>query len=120
MKAANKKKNLINLIWNEKCPDCGKGNVYQKTSFFKMPVMNDRCEHCHYKFDREPGYFLGAMYVSYGIAVLAGLITFLALYFSFPGIPTIYLPMTIVAVIIIIARKNYKLSRVIYMHLFPW
>jgi hypothetical protein len=31
--------------------------------------MNDRCPVCGLHFDREPGYFLGAMYISYGLGI---------------------------------------------------
>jgi hypothetical protein len=33
--------------------------------------MHERCPLCHLKFEREQGYFLGAMYISYGLALLA-------------------------------------------------
>lgn len=33
--------------------------------------MNQRCPACGLKFEREPGYFLGAMYFSYAIATVA-------------------------------------------------
>lgn len=41
--------------------------------------MHARCPVCDLKFEREQGYFLGAMYISYGlalvtIAVLTGLL----------------------------------------------
>jgi len=44
--------------------------------------MLERCSVCDLKFDREPGYFLGAMYISYGlgmviVASLAALLWFL-------------------------------------------
>jgi Protein of unknown function (DUF983) len=32
--------------------------------------MNDRCPECGLTFNREPGYFLGAMYISYGLALV--------------------------------------------------
>jgi len=32
--------------------------------------MQERCAVCDLKFEREPGYFLGAMYISYGLGVL--------------------------------------------------
>ncbi|MFZ0956705.1 MAG: hypothetical protein WAN60_10215 [Candidatus Sulfotelmatobacter sp.] len=32
--------------------------------------MYERCAVCDLKFEREPGYFLGAMYVSYGLALV--------------------------------------------------
>jgi hypothetical protein len=31
--------------------------------------MHDRCPNCGLRFNREPGYFLGAMYISYGLAL---------------------------------------------------
>lgn len=33
--------------------------------------MNERCSICGLKFEREPGYFLGAMYISYALALAA-------------------------------------------------
>ena len=32
--------------------------------------MHERCPVCDLKFEREAGYFLGAMYVSYGLALV--------------------------------------------------
>lgn len=31
--------------------------------------MYETCPVCHLKFDREQGYFIGAMYVSYGLSI---------------------------------------------------
>ncbi len=41
--------------------------------------MHERCSVCGLKFEREEGYFLGAMYISYGLAVPL-LVAFLALF----------------------------------------
>jgi hypothetical protein len=32
--------------------------------------MHERCPLCRLKFEREQGYFLGAMYISYGLALI--------------------------------------------------
>jgi Protein of unknown function (DUF983) len=32
--------------------------------------MDERCPNCGLKFEREQGYFLGAMYISYGLALI--------------------------------------------------
>jgi hypothetical protein len=32
--------------------------------------MQECCPSCGLKFEREPGYFLGAMYISYGLALI--------------------------------------------------
>jgi hypothetical protein len=39
--------------------------------------MHEYCPVCSLKFEREPGYFLGAMYISYGLGVVS--ITLIAL-----------------------------------------
>lgn len=121
MSSTEKKDSLIKLILKEKCPNCGITDVYQKKKhLLELPIMNDRCDNCQYYFDREPGYFLGAMYISYGLAVLQGIITFLILHFFFPNIPTIWVVLIILAVISLFSLKNYKLSRIIYIHIFPY
>lgn len=111
---------LLIRILKEKCPNCGKGNVFEKKKkFFALPVMNDKCDLCHYYFHREPGYFLGAMYISYGLSVFQGILTFLLVNVFLPSIPTIYVVFIILVVIVIYSLRNYKLSRIIYMHIFP-
>lgn len=47
------------------CPRCRDGKVFRG-----VVAMNRRCPQCCLHFEREPGYFLGAMYFSYGFAVV--------------------------------------------------
>jgi uncharacterized protein (DUF983 family) len=116
-----KKPNLMLSIIQEKCPHCGQSHVFKKgTKLFEIPVMYEKCTNCNYKFDREPGYFFGAMYVSYGIAVFFGILTFLIFNVIFPSFPVEFSLVAIATVILLIAKKNYKLSRIIFIHLFPW
>lgn len=46
------------------CPACHKGRI-----FGSLLKMNERCPHCGLRFERETGYFTGAMYVSYGLMI---------------------------------------------------
>ena len=39
--------------------------------------MHERCSHCDLKYQLEPSFFYGAMYVSYALNVVIGIITFL-------------------------------------------
>ena len=57
-------------IFRQCCPRCRMGNIFRYSIFRGFPKMNDRCLICDLKFDREPGYFLGAMYVSYGLGIV--------------------------------------------------
>lgn len=116
-----KKKPVVTSILSEKCPKCREGQIFRKKDYFlQFPKMYDNCPHCGFRFDREPGYFLGAMYFSYALAVLQGIITFLICYFFFPELPTIAIPLIILGVVTIFSYFNYKLSRVIYLYIFSW
>ena len=40
----------------KRCPNCGRGKVFD--SFFKLKT---RCQVCGFRFEREPGYWTGAI-----------------------------------------------------------
>jgi uncharacterized protein (DUF983 family) len=57
-------------ILRQRCPRCRLGNIFRYSIFRGFPKMVERCPVCDLKFEREPGYFLGAMYVSYGLVIV--------------------------------------------------
>lgn len=116
-----KKANLFVSVIQDKCPNCGEGYVFsQETGFFKLPVMFEDCDKCNYHFDREPGYFLGAMYISYGLAALQGILTFFICHYFFPSLSTWWEVFFVLLVLLLFGKKNYKASRILYIHIFPW
>lgn len=56
-------------ILRQLCPRCRSEKIFRSSLYWGFPKMNDRCPACGLHFDREPGYFLGAMYVSYGLGL---------------------------------------------------
>ncbi len=48
-----------------KCPRCGEQPMFR--GWFRM---HHSCPSCGYLFERAPGYFLGSIYVNYGITVI--------------------------------------------------
>lgn len=38
--------------------------------------MHENCAHCALKYEREPGFFLGAIYVNYGLTSLVSTIAY--------------------------------------------
>lgn len=57
-------------ITHSKCPRCRVGKVFSGPTYgFKLQKMNEYCPHCNLKFEREPGYFYVAMFVSYALNV---------------------------------------------------
>jgi uncharacterized protein (DUF983 family) len=55
-------------ILEQLCPRCRTGRIFRK-SVWLFPRMYERCPACGLKFEREDGYFLGAMYIGYGLGV---------------------------------------------------
>lgn len=52
------------------CPRCGEERMFRGL-FHMLP----QCSHCGLKYEREPGYFLGSIYINYGLtAVLSAII----------------------------------------------
>lgn len=54
-------------IFGLKCPKCHEADMFETPTFsFKRPfVMKDRCDHCNQNFMPEPGFYYGAMFISY-------------------------------------------------------
>jgi uncharacterized protein (DUF983 family) len=52
-------------IVQQRCPRCLQGQVF--ATLFRM---HEQCPLWRLRFEREPGYFTGAMYLSYGVAIL--------------------------------------------------
>jgi uncharacterized protein (DUF983 family) len=59
----------LNDILHHRCPRCRVGKIFQRSIFFGFPKMFERCPVCDLLYAREPGYFLGAMYISYGLGL---------------------------------------------------
>jgi uncharacterized protein (DUF983 family) len=57
-----------------RCPSCGDGRLFARP--FRM---ENTCAACGLPFEREHGYFVGAIYINYGLTIVAALAVFLAL-----------------------------------------
>lgn len=83
--------------------------------FRRFIWMNERCPRCGLVFEREPGYFTGAMYVSYAIGILATApVYFVMLYLGTDAWVILAVTATIVAVLFPLL---FRYSRVFWMHL---
>lgn len=76
-------KKLTNA-WNNRCPRCRQGSLFIEPFTFSQPLaMHHRCRVCNQLFEPEPGYYYGAMFLSYGLSVTILLPIALALVFYF-------------------------------------
>ena len=56
-----------------KCPRCHQGKVFANRNPYNIREtlhMKSDCDHCGLHYEREPGFFYGAMYVSYAITAI--------------------------------------------------
>ncbi|HTP10376.1 MAG TPA: hypothetical protein VMP08_19115, partial [Anaerolineae bacterium] len=65
-------------VLRQRCPRCLQGHVYHG-----LITMYDLCPQCGYRFGREPGYFTGAMFASYTLAVPILFVIFMVLWHFF-------------------------------------
>ena len=72
MKFGLQKGQKLYSILKFKCPHCHEGEFFEDRNPYNLSSMSktfERCPKCDRKFSMEPGFYYGAMYVSYAIGV---------------------------------------------------
>ncbi len=68
---------MLYRAWRLRCPRCGCERL------FKSPFrMHEACAHCQLRYEREPGYFLGSIYINYGLTAVLATIAYFVLFFT--------------------------------------
>lgn len=115
-----KKGSKLYSILTGTCPKCQLESMYVNKNPFILTEtmkMHDHCSHCGTKYKMEPNFFFGAMYVSYALAVLIGIILFLIGYFGFhAAIKNTFI--TIFIALIALMPWITRLARNIYINMF--
>ncbi|MCF6360824.1 MAG: DUF983 domain-containing protein [Cyclobacteriaceae bacterium] len=114
------KKSINNAIINAKCPQCRAGNMFKHNwwQVTKFAKFYQHCPYCNLRFDREPGFFHGAMFISYAMIVAMVTTAWFILYFVF-GNPAMEVYMyTIVLLNIVLLPIFFRYSRVLYLYAF--
>ena len=103
----------LRAILTQRCPVCLEGKM-----FAGRFQMNERCPVCGHRFEREQGFFQGAMYVSWvlGVSYLAvlGIVAQLVLV---PRIGIAWAVACVVFVHVLCIPAVFRYSRVIWAHL---
>ena len=86
--------------------------------FFNGGENHSNCSNCDLKFEIEPGFFYGAMYVSYGLGIGIGSLILIISLAVFQMKNILLLSLIIGISILILAPVNYFLSRLIWLNAF--
>ena len=93
------------------CPLCRSGRVFKG-----LFSMNERCPSCDTPFSREEGYFSGAMYFSYVLAVGVMLAFFLILFVVTRGWPLMRLVIASALLFVPFVPAVFRYSRILWIH----
>lgn len=115
-----RKPSLFYTILNAKCPRCREGNMFPPGTLYtrRFADMYPKCPCCGQTFEPEPGYYYGAMYVSFGFSTAIFLGVLLVLSFVVEEI-TLALVMGLVLVIVVgLLPVTFRLSRALWINIF--
>ncbi len=114
-----KKGSKLYSILTGTCPQCQKESMYVDQILLHLNnllKMNEKCSHCGLRYQIEPSFFFGSMYVSYGLNVAIGIISFIITFqFDFNMIDSF---ISIIVVLILAFPFVMRLSRNIYINFF--
>lgn len=112
-----KQVHVLEAFIKAKCPRCRRGDIYSTPTYsFGGQQMHERCSHCGLHYEREPGYWYVAMFVSYAFNV-AEMITFAVALHVLTGSnsPWVYVAV-LMGVIFLLSPFNYRYSRVALLY----
>ncbi len=80
--------------------------------------MHKNCPYCGQLFEIEPGFFIGAMYVSYAFTVFILILVGIFMFLVFKDPPVLLFAGISIPAILILHPVIFRYSRVVYLHLF--
>ena len=106
------KAGFLLTVWRSvrlRCPRCGEGRLFRN-----LWSMAPACDSCQLEYQREGGFFLGSIYVNYGLTSLLATIAYPVSVFALglPRTPTI---VAIVAFIILFPLWFFRYARSLWL-----
>jgi len=116
-----KKGTKLYSVFRGKCPKCHEGDMFESRNPYnlaKTMSMHNECPNCGESFNPEPGFYFGAMYVSYGLGVAQFVATWVALIVlgvdSHPAVVFAW----VLFIVLALAPLSFRLSRKIWINAF--
>jgi uncharacterized protein (DUF983 family) len=119
MPDAAPKSGLLALL-RLRCPRCHRGPLFSHGAFSitRFDEMPERCPNCGQFYEPETGFYWGAMYISYGLAVGVVLVAGLLTYFLGHD-PPVWVYVTVVAAsMILLTPLLFRYARALMLYAF--
>jgi len=107
-------------IFTNKCPKCQTGAFFKTNNPYnlkKFDKLNERCAYCDESFTREPGFYIGSMYVSYALSVALMVVFFVAFVLILDWDMNYVLAGLVISYIILIPVM-FRTARLIWINIF--
>lgn len=103
-----------------KCPRCQEGEFFVSHPYNlkKAGDIHKHCSECNLKYSKEPGFYYGAMYVSYALGVALFVTLWTSFNLFFPKVTTGVQIGTIITLTVLLAPYLYALSKIIWANFF--
>ena len=114
-------KSAVGAMIKAKCPRCRTGKMFVHSLLpnpFRFQKMHIHCPHCEVRLEPEPGFYQGAMYVSYGFTVGIMLVVGLLVYYLLNDPSDWTYIGIVIGVMLLLVPVNYRFSRVVYLYSF--
>jgi uncharacterized protein (DUF983 family) len=102
-------------LLTQRCPRCCRGRIYEGGM-----RMNKRCPVCELLFEREPGYFIGALYISYGISCIVLMLGLGCAYLLFPEVNLGWLILILGVLYLPFVPLVTRYARVLWIYFDRW
>lgn len=115
-----KKGTKLYAVLKQKCPRCQNGDLFKHKNSYRfkdITTMHDKCPVCGLKYEKEPGFFYGAMYVSYALTVALWVTLAIIIFTFYKMSPWLFLGIGITALILLVPII-YRVSRAIWLNIF--
>lgn len=97
-----------------RCPVCGVGPLF--AGIFRVP---EKCPCCGAPYAREPGFFLGSIYINYGLTALIAAIVYPILMFN-KAVPEPYLTIGSLAFVVLFPLLFFRHARSLWIGFDQW
>ena len=113
-----KNRSVLSSIWDMKCPRCREGDLFETGTFsFEKPFdMPDKCSCCGQNYMPEPGFYFGAMFISYIFYAWFSLLLCLSLVFVFDwSVNGAFALLILISIILFV--WIFRMARSIWIHI---
>jgi uncharacterized protein (DUF983 family) len=108
----------MSRLWQGRCPRCGEGAVFKHPLLsLHFADMHDACTNCQATYQPEPGFYFGAMFVSYAITVALMVASSTVLWLFFDASTNAHI-VTFIVVTILFSPFSYRCSRLLWLYWF--